>query len=111
MKYSAIRIFSLTLLLLLSAMVQSLAQAPVGTISGTIFDQSGAVITNASVIIRNKATGIERKVTSENDGSFSAASLAAVSSMAAESALKVLRGEPLAPGVCVNREVLSRTAR
>jgi hypothetical protein len=75
MKYSASYILSL--LLLLSATVLSSAQAPVGTISGTIYDQSGAVITNASVIIRNKATGGERKVTSENDGSFSAASLAA----------------------------------
>jgi carboxypeptidase family protein len=76
MKYTAKYIFSLSLLLFF-ATIQSLAQAPVGTISGTIIDQSGAVITNASIMIRNKATGIERRVTSDNDGSFSAASLAA----------------------------------
>ncbi len=76
MKNIASYIFTF-LLLLLSASIQPLAQAPVGTISGTIFDQSGAVITNASVVIRNKGTGIERRVSSDNDGSFSAASLAA----------------------------------
>ena len=33
-----------------------LAQAPVGTISGTVVDESGAIIPNAVVTIRNKAT-------------------------------------------------------
>jgi hypothetical protein len=55
----------------------SWAQAPVGTISGTIYDQSGAVIPHASVTIRHKATGTERKVNSAEDGSYSAPSLAA----------------------------------
>ena len=36
------------------------AQEPVGTISGTVHDQSGAVVPGASVTVRNKATGIER---------------------------------------------------
>jgi carboxypeptidase family protein len=77
MKYSASHIYSLVPLLLLAATILSLAQAPVGTISGTVYDQSGAVITNASITIRSKATGIERNVTSEKDGIFSVASLAA----------------------------------
>ncbi len=47
------------------------AQVPTGTISGTVLDQSGAVIPNASVIIKNKATGAERKLTSDTDGNFS----------------------------------------
>jgi hypothetical protein len=55
----------------------SLAQAPVGTINGTIYDQSGAIIPNASVSVKNKATGIERKLVSDNDGTFTAPSLAA----------------------------------
>jgi len=54
-----------------------LAQAPVGTISGVVADESGAVIPNASVKIRNKATGAERELLTAADGSFSAPSLPA----------------------------------
>ncbi len=53
------------------------AQAPVGTISGVVADESGAVIPNASVKITNKATSAERTLTSSADGSFSAPSLPA----------------------------------
>jgi carboxypeptidase family protein len=77
MKISASHTYSLVPLILLAATILSLAQAPVGTISGTVYDQSGAVITNAAITIRSKATGIERKLTSEKDGIFSVASLAA----------------------------------
>jgi hypothetical protein len=55
----------------------ALAQAPVGTISGAVTDESGAVIPNASITIRNKATGAERKLTSGEDGNFSVAALPA----------------------------------
>ncbi|HKX30208.1 MAG TPA: TonB-dependent receptor, partial [Blastocatellia bacterium] len=57
--------------------VVSLAQAPTGTISGTVVDQSGAVLPKAEVTIRNQATGIERKLSSTGDGAFSAPSLLA----------------------------------
>src|SRR5687768_11071546 len=53
------------------------AQAPVGTISGTVHDQSGAVVPGATITIRQLATGVERHLTSETDGTFSAPSLAA----------------------------------
>jgi Carboxypeptidase regulatory-like domain len=53
------------------------AQAPVGTISGVVADESGAVIPNATVKIRNKATDAERDLTSAADGSFSAPALPA----------------------------------
>ena len=53
------------------------AQEPVGTISGTVHDQSGAVVPGASVTVRNTATGIERMLTSGGDGTFSAPALAA----------------------------------
>src|SRR5687767_159057 len=53
------------------------AQAPVGTISGTVHDQTGAVVPAASITIKNLATGVERHLTSDLDGSFSAPSLAA----------------------------------
>lgn len=53
------------------------AQAPVGTISGAVHDGSGAIIQGASITIRNKATGTERKLKSTEDGSFSASALTA----------------------------------
>lgn len=66
---------SFILCFLLSASI--FAQVPVGTISGTVVDESGAVLPNAVVTIRNKATGAERKVSSNQEGTFSAASLPA----------------------------------
>ena len=39
------------------------AQVPVGTISGTVRDQSDAVVPGASITIRHSATGVERHVT------------------------------------------------
>lgn len=53
------------------------AQVPVGSITGSVLDPSGAVVPNASVIIKNKNTGAERKLTSSEDGQFSAAALPA----------------------------------
>ncbi len=53
------------------------AQAPVGTISGVVGDESGAIIPNASVKIRNKETGAERDLMSNAEGAFSAPSLPA----------------------------------
>ncbi|MBS1790338.1 MAG: carboxypeptidase regulatory-like domain-containing protein [Acidobacteria bacterium] len=70
--------YALSTWLLISAFaVFALAQAPVGTISGTVSDQSGAVIRNAAITIKNKATGIERQIKSDEDGNFSAAALPA----------------------------------
>src|SRR5437763_15169010 len=51
------------------------AQAPTGTISGTITDESGAVIPNASITITEKDTGAVRTLTSGADGTFTAAAL------------------------------------
>ena len=53
------------------------AQAPVGTISGTVRDQSDAVLPAASVTIRSLTTGVERHLTSNLDGTFTAPALAA----------------------------------
>ena len=65
------------LLLVAIGTVGALAQAPVGTISGTVLDQSGAVVPNASVTIKNKATGSERKLSSDSEGNFAAPALQA----------------------------------
>ena len=49
-----------------------LAQTPTGIISGTVTDESGAVIANAAISITNKATGTVRTVTANAAGIFSA---------------------------------------
>ncbi len=63
-----------TLLFALSAV---LAQAPTGTITGTITDESGAVIQNAQINVTQKETGLSRSITSGSDGSFNVAALPA----------------------------------
>lgn len=70
--------YALSIWLLISTIaVIAFAQVPVGTISGLAIDPSGAVIRNATIIIRNKATSAERRVQSDEDGAFSAAALPA----------------------------------
>jgi len=63
--------------LLLVAGLAMYAQAPTGTISGTVTDESGAVVPNASVVISNKDTGFTRTVTTNAEGLYSAPSLPA----------------------------------
>ncbi len=62
---------------LLAASVLLIAQAPTGTITGVVTDESGAVIPNANVTITNKATGISRTAVTNADGLYSAPALAA----------------------------------
>lgn len=70
--------YVLTLIILLVFAVGfAVGQVPTGTISGTVADASGAVVPNATISIRNKATGIERKITTGDDGIFSASALQA----------------------------------
>src|SRR2546428_12053499 len=52
-------------------------QTPVGTISGTVFDESGAVIPDASLTITNTATGLTRQLKSDAAGVYSVAALPA----------------------------------
>ncbi|HYL39093.1 MAG TPA: carboxypeptidase regulatory-like domain-containing protein [Bryobacteraceae bacterium] len=51
------------------------AQAPTGTILGTVTDSSGAVIPGAAVTITNKATSIVRNLTANAEGLYSAPAL------------------------------------
>ena len=53
------------------------AQAPTGTILGTVADESGAVIPSATVTITNKATGVARQATTNAAGLYSAPALEA----------------------------------
>ena len=47
------------------------AQAPTGTIAGTVVDESGAVIPNAIVRLTNKATGAVRNGVADARGEYS----------------------------------------
>src|ERR1039458_786492 len=67
----------LTCLLVLTAVGELLAQAPTGTIAGTVTDQSGAVVPNAKITIVNKDTGSTREMLAVPDGAFSATFLPA----------------------------------
>jgi hypothetical protein len=73
-RQSASILFSL---LLIWATMTMFGQAPTGNVLGTVTDESGAVIPNATLTITNKATGVARSVTTNADGTFSAPALPA----------------------------------
>jgi Carboxypeptidase regulatory-like domain/TonB dependent receptor len=54
----------------LSAVAQSTA-----TLQGTVTDQSGAIVANAKVVVRNQATGVERTVQTDSEGNYQVAAL------------------------------------
>ena len=51
------------------------AQVSGATLSGLITDPTGSVVTNATISIRNQGTGVEREVTTNSDGFYSAPNL------------------------------------
>ena len=53
------------------------AQTATGTISGTVSDESGAVVPNVTVTVTNKATGNARTLTANAEGLYSAPALPA----------------------------------
>jgi hypothetical protein len=63
--------------LLALCIIALFAQAPTGTISGTMSDESGAVIPNATVTITAKATGFTRTAITNSEGFFGAPALPA----------------------------------
>lgn len=60
------------LILFFSVAVFAQSQATTGLIQGTVVDPNGAVISGASINVKNAGTGFERTVTSNSDGFFSA---------------------------------------
>src|SRR5579872_960767 len=69
---------SLSILLVVALVLTGItvwAQVPTGVISGTVTDESGAVIPSAAITITNKATGAARSVTANASGIFSASAL------------------------------------
>jgi Carboxypeptidase regulatory-like domain len=57
--------------------VLGLAQAPVGSLNGSVHDPSGAVMPGVAITVTNKGTGAARQLVTGSDGSFNATSLAA----------------------------------
>jgi Carboxypeptidase regulatory-like domain/TonB-dependent Receptor Plug Domain len=65
-------VFTSAFLLLSGIGVLAQSQATTGTIQGTIVDPNGAVVSGASVNIKNVQTGSERTVVTNSDGFFTA---------------------------------------
>ncbi|PYT22561.1 MAG: hypothetical protein DMG58_29900, partial [Acidobacteria bacterium] len=51
------------------------AQTPTGQVSGTVFDESGALIPNAGITVVNTETGLTRQLKSDTVGVYSTAAL------------------------------------
>src|SRR5271168_1598035 len=64
-----------TLALSIAAVLPTLAQQAVGTISGKVTDAAGAVVPNASITITNKATNTARNDVTNGAGLYTAPSL------------------------------------
>jgi len=64
----------LALAFLLISSINSRAQST-ATVQGTITDSKGAVVPSATVIVRNKATSIERTAQTDSDGNYQVAAL------------------------------------
>ena len=70
----SLRLSLATFALLLTHVVAS-GQADSGRIAGTLTDQNGGLVPNASVVVKNEKTGEERTVTSSDDGAYTVTSL------------------------------------
>ncbi|HEV8593304.1 MAG TPA: TonB-dependent receptor [Pyrinomonadaceae bacterium] len=62
--------FSMLLIVLLFAVMSAIGQTVSGTLRGTVTDSNGAVVPNASVTVRSTETGLERTVTTSEDGLY-----------------------------------------
>src|SRR6267143_361755 len=73
-----IRKFSFTLLLIAACVFMTGTVAfgqSTATLQGTVTDQKGAVVANATVIVRNQATSIERTTQTDSSGNYQLAAL------------------------------------
>src|SRR5258708_32515979 len=75
LKTLAASFLALLLIHSVAMLVDIQAQVAGGTITGTVVDSSGRLIPNASVSITNVATGINRTVTTNEDGLYIAPNL------------------------------------
>lgn len=61
--------------LVINTALPALAQNPTGSIRGVITDPQGAVVTNATITVKNKSTGDVRTVDAGSDGIYTVANL------------------------------------
>jgi len=74
MRVRLLKLFALSLLTIFLTHL-TLAQATNGSIRGTVTDPNGAVMPNATVVVKNVATGFGRKLTTSDDGTYLADNL------------------------------------
>ena len=65
-----LRLACCTLLVAAAFAVSANSQTVSGTLRGTVTDANGAVIPNATVIVKNTETGLERTVVTSDDGNY-----------------------------------------
>ena len=85
----------------------SLAQTIFGSLSGTVTDSSGSVISGAHIVIRNLGTDLTREATSDSEGFWRVPALA-VGNYQLEisaSALQQVRQGPIAVNAAVERKI------
>lgn len=71
-----LRRFLFCLMLLVSSSAAFGQAVPTGSISGTVSDQSGSLVPNATVVIKSNATNAEYTVQTSDNGTFTVPSLA-----------------------------------
>src|SRR5437667_11542286 len=71
----SLRNFFLTLLAFVFGAQLALAQVNTATITGTVRDESGAVLPGAAVTVQNQDTGISRSLTTNETGRYTAPAL------------------------------------
>lgn len=65
-------IFAIAIIMISGVGVFAQSQATTGTVQGTIVDPNGAVVSGATITVKNVETGFERTVTTNSDGFFTA---------------------------------------
>ena len=65
---NTLSILLVAFVLFIPAFAQS--QSTTGLIQGTVLDPNGAIVSGASVTVKNTGTGFERTVTTNSDGFF-----------------------------------------
>jgi carboxypeptidase family protein len=77
MKQSLIRLLAITSFLALCSFLAFGQSGTTAPLSGTVFDATGAVLSGASVLVKNSGTGAEFKVNTSNNGTYVIPSLGA----------------------------------
>lgn len=74
-KFKGLLLALLTLALVANAALPAMAQNPTGSIRGVVKDEQGAVVSNTTVTVKNKATGETRKGNAGDDGLYTFSNL------------------------------------